>query len=68
MGTIINPLLKYEVVGKWATKYIETLAIRAQGINIIGLYISPSTKAEEEKTELEKLKNYAEKQPSLSET
>lgn len=54
-GMLINSLLKYEVVGEQITKNIQAITIRKHDVSIIGIYVSPCTKAEEESLVLENI-------------
>lgn len=48
VAMMINPMIKYVVISKFATKNIQALTVRVHGVTITGLYIAPNAKAEEE--------------------
>lgn len=57
VAVVVSPLLEYEKVTKSATNTIQSITIRAKGVTVSGLYVSPKAQDEEERQALDRIRS-----------
>lgn len=58
MADVLKPMIRYVVIEKIATKHIHSIAGKTIGITLPGMYISQSSKLDEELPILEKIQKH----------